>query len=49
MPRSMQFFDNTYPADADGMLEQLPDFDTSITICARPIGPWMRSAIKSPR
>ncbi len=22
---------------------------TSITICARPIGPWMRSAIKSPR
>lgn len=30
MPRSMQFFDNTYPADADGMLEQLPDFDNKV-------------------
>ena len=26
----MQFFDNTYPADADGMLEQLPDFDNKV-------------------
>lgn len=30
MPRSMQFFDNTYPADDDGMLEQLPDFDNKV-------------------
>lgn len=30
MPRSMRFFDNTYPADADGMLEQLPDFDNKV-------------------
>lgn len=24
MPRTMQFFENTYPADADGVLDQLP-------------------------
>ena len=30
MPRSMQFFDNTYPADDDSMLEQLPDFDNKV-------------------
>lgn len=27
MPRTMQFFENTYPADADGVLDQLPAFD----------------------
>lgn len=30
MPRTMQFFENTYPADADGVLDQLPAFDEEV-------------------
>lgn len=30
MPRSMQFFDNTYPADDAAMLEPLPEFDAQV-------------------
>ena len=41
MPRSMQFFDNTYPADDDACSSNCLTSTTrctSITICARPIG-----------
>lgn len=30
MPRTMKFFENTYPADADGVLDQLPAFDEEV-------------------
>ena len=30
MPHTMQFFENTYPADADGVLDQLPAFDEEV-------------------
>ena len=30
MPRTMQFFENTHPADADGVLDQLPAFDEEV-------------------
>lgn len=30
MPREMQFFENTYPADADGTLDALPAFDAEV-------------------
>lgn len=32
MPRTMQFFENTYPADADGVLDQLPAFDEEVPV-----------------
>ena len=53
MPRSMQFFDTTpiLPTTMACSSNCLTSTTrcTSITICARPIGPWMRSAIKSSR
>ena len=30
MPHTMQFFENTYPADADGVLDQLSAFDEEV-------------------
>lgn len=30
MPRAMQFFENTYPADAEAVLDQLPAFDEQV-------------------
>lgn len=41
MPRTMQFFENTYPADADGVLDQLPAFDEEVS-------PVLRSAPSRP-
>lgn len=52
MPRTMQFFENTYPADADGVLDQLPPSTrkfTGTTICDKPTVRWTLSAIRSPR
>lgn len=52
MPRTMQFFENTYPADADGVLDQLPAFDEEVHRyydLRQPTVRWTLSAIRSPR